>query len=542
MSSRPTCDTNPAPALEQQGMVNPSEGPLDFANVNVVVEGNLRLRKVCKQHFRGHLSSTKGCEEAIRRGDVEVNGVVKVDSATIVSAGDVVQLRIDSGAIAERTDKLEVRVLCEDNHLAVVWKDSGVVADMRGHCTLALALPYCLAASNATDALPSPRIVNRLCRSVSGLVLVAKTHSSLEALQRNALQGHMCATYRVVIQGLPSGCCSPGTRVRFPALDDTHEHVSARSEGDGTPVRDGSPVRASGGEDARRTAKVEGVVVEVTRSNAARYLTTLDLECPDVTQALLRSRLHQHGLSIVGAGNANADAGAKSYKSCRGLFVALIRLRYPHPHTGTLSDVQVAEPNKFVGLRQREATAYLRKRQALALACPVGSGARPPGAACAEPEDFLLHALPPAPGQVSTADTANRRRNKESFETRWKLPEFGCTRPPSFRSSDGSVLAVGYSRVLYGDHGPYVEFGAEHVWLQNWTLNTSKQHPNRYYDKWYSPDGHSVLYDQRRPVTDQPNPPPGPCSVNNNRPDGYADYRPGRYYLELSVDVTVSSE
>merc|ERR1711879_415453 len=51
-----------------------------------------------------------------------------------------------------------------------------------------------------------------------------------------------------------------------------------------------------------------------------------------------------------------------------------------------------------------------------------------------------------------------------------------------------------------------------------------------YYDE-YLTDSKTKLYDQKMTVADQPNPPPGEFSVNNNLRQGYADYRPGMYYI-----------
>ena len=39
--------------------------------------------------------------------------------------------------------------------------------------------------------------------------------------------------------------------------------------------------------------------------------------------------------------------------------------------------------------------------------------------------NFMPHMRPAAEGQVSTADTPNRKRDKEKLEREWMLPEFG---------------------------------------------------------------------------------------------------------------------
>jgi len=93
------------------------------------------------------------------------------------------------------------------------------------------------------------------------------------------------------------------------------------------------------------------------------------------------------------------------------------------------------------------------------------------------------------------------------------------------------LLARGYERVVYGDHGPYVELTAAQI---NWTSfpKFRKKHALAYYDEYFTEDMSIMICAQRRPVWDRPNPPKyGKHSVNNNRPEGYADYRPDRYYM-----------
>ena len=52
-----------------------------------------------------------------------------------------------------------------------------------------------------------------------------------------------------------------------------------------------------------------------------------------------------------------------------------------------------------------------------------------------------------------------------------------------------------------------------------------------FYDEFFSYGGNAKLYKQKLSVKTQPNPPSGPLSCKNNRPEGYADYRPGLCYI-----------
>jgi len=129
---------------------------------------------------------------------------------------------------------------------------------------------------------------------------------------------------------------------------------------------------------------------------------------------------------------------------------------------------------------------------------------------------------------VSTAIYPNRLQDKAKLETDTDLVECGS---PSlfFYSTKGSLLAQGYVRIVYGDHGPYTEHVREQiVWDAFKCVRTSVG----FYDKWIAKDGSNVLlYDQRKTVANLPNPPAGKLSFSGNRPEGYADYRIGRMYI-----------
>ena len=63
---------------------------------------------------------------------------------------------------------------------------------------------------------------------------------------------------------------------------------------------------------------------------------------------------------------------------------------------------------------------------------------------------------------VSTAVYPNRLQDKEKLERDTDLVESGS---PSlfFYSTRGNLLAQGYVRIVYGDHGPYIEHVREQI-------------------------------------------------------------------------------
>ena len=129
----------------------------------------------------------------------------------------------------------------------------------------------------------------------------------------------------------------------------------------------------------------------------------------------------------------------------------------------------------------------------------------------------------------TTVDSENRRRDKARIESQSGLSEQGNS-DTEFRSGR-ILLAKGYLRIVYGDHGPYIEFLPKHMIRENWKRSVTKG-PQAWYDECQPVDGSSCkLYVQKRDVKRLANPPRGKYSCNNNRAEGYADYRVGRLYV-----------
>lgn len=131
---------------------------------------------------------------------------------------------------------------------------------------------------------------------------------------------------------------------------------------------------------------------------------------------------------------------------------------------------------------------------------------------------------------VSQLDSANRFRDWTRVHYDTGLEEEG-NGIQEFRTKKGTLVAKGYLRVVYGDHGPYVEFLSKHMVREAWRTSVKKG-PQAWYDECQPVDGSDCkLYLQKRDVKSLRNPPKGKYSVNNNRIGGYADYRVGRLYI-----------
>lgn len=140
-----------------------------------------------------------------------------------------------------------------------------------------------------------------------------------------------------------------------------------------------------------------------------------------------------------------------------------------------------------------------------------------------------LFAESPPANAATTAIYPNRIRDKTRLEHELGLLEFGDPETV-FLTPAGTCFAVGYVRICYGDHGPYVEFNREQIRAPLKRKFNRPPPPEAYYD-WLEPvDGSGVkVYDQKRDVKHIRNAPAG--GYAGNRAEGYADYKPGMIYV-----------
>lgn len=139
----------------------------------------------------------------------------------------------------------------------------------------------------------------------------------------------------------------------------------------------------------------------------------------------------------------------------------------------------------------------------------------------------------------TTATYPNRLQDKEKLEKLISLNEIGNSTTEFYIAND--LLAVGYTRIVYGDHGPYIEFEKKNFVLDlkskfgNDNLDNLPGLDFKYYYYWLYPIGHSNLkvYLQIKPVHDLPNAPRRLDGLKSsfNRKEGYADYKRGFYYI-----------
>ena len=101
----------------------------------------------------------------------------------------------------------------------------------------------------------------------------------------------------------------------------------------------------------------------------------------------------------------------------------------------------------------------------------------------------------------------------------------------------GTVIAKGYRRIVFGSHGPNVEFDRRQVMRRRWRQERVKNRETCYYQELFLwPRGKGpMLYEQVREVRQwcPPKNLPSRWSRVEWIREPYADYRPGRFYLSV---------
>eukprot|EP00392_Amoebophrya_sp_AT5.2_P002749 g2754.t1 len=185
--------------------------------------------------------------------------------------------------------------------------------------------------------------------------------------------------------------------------------------------------------------------------------------------------------------------------------------------------------------------------------------------------------------------------NSPGFCLYLRCGDFAFDRSTSSGSADPQpttlISSRGYRRIVFGDHGPYLEFTRQQLHLESFPFARKKPSHAFYDEHWFlaaaflarlqndrgaaggggmkqgehlgraldeeawgrveeaalgeqaqagAARTHAFVYEQKRSVKSKPNPPhTGRWWCDNNRDEGYADYQPGYFYLECSAEVVL---
>ncbi|MCB9796144.1 MAG: RluA family pseudouridine synthase [Alphaproteobacteria bacterium] len=257
--------------------------------------------------------------KAIKRGEVTLNDGA-AEPQRFVSPGDVIGLSAERRRPRQRYD-LDLEVVYEDDHLAVVNKPAGLPVMVARLKTLEHALPGNLQPSALPDALGWPRPVHRLDVPTSGLVVVAKTSSALVHLGRQFEARTVKKRYRALVLNAPP----PMGVIESPV--------------------EGRPARS------RWRTLHTGPCLWVNE------VSRVDLWPETGRRHQLRVHLAELGCPVLG--DTLHSRGAPVLKH-QGLYLAAVELELNHPEDARRLRVELPEPPKFNSFLSREARRWAR--------------------------------------------------------------------------------------------------------------------------------------------------------------------------------------
>jgi len=285
--------------------------------------------------LRAQLALThKAARRLISTGKVRVNGALALKWETPVRRGDDLAVEMNAPN-PKRSESLGAVLVFQDDAIAVLSKPAGLLSAPGPDEDEPSAL---VAACRLCRGPRRPRVVHRLDKDTSGLLVFARTIPAARALQRG-LQAHAVRRlYRCVVRGVVLG---EGGYISSGLVRDAGRGKRGSAEGTRRrhPLGPPPPPREVEGQWALTRYRV------VARSEEA---TALEVE-------LFTGRTHQIRVHLAEVGHP--ILGEWVYGPCRPLAPRLAlhaaRLLLPHPFTGEPMTFDAPWPGDLAGVYPR---------------------------------------------------------------------------------------------------------------------------------------------------------------------------------------------
>lgn len=220
-------------------------------------------------------------------------------------------------------DVIERMILFEDEHVLVLNKPFGLA--VQGGTGTKKHIDGMLEGMSDRFGGERPRLVHRLDRDTTGVLLVAKTRDAAAKLGRIFQTRSAAKTYWALVKGVPK---PPQGKVEAPLVK--------ASGPDGDRVRKALP----GEQEKAMHATTHYSVVD----RIAHKASWVSLKPVTGRQHQLRAHMHLIGHPIVGDNKYEGDVNMPAENMDRKLHLHARRLIIPHPKTGDKIDVTAPLP------------------------------------------------------------------------------------------------------------------------------------------------------------------------------------------------------
>jgi RluA family pseudouridine synthase len=285
------------------------------------LQNPIRIEAFCRGLFI-ELPSNKSVKKAVLKGVIKVNAKT-VKTAYFLKIGDVVELW-DLEESTPNPYKLEIKIIYEDDDLAVVFKPAGLVTSGNLFRTLENAIQGQLKPS-IHNPLKWPRPVHRLDSLTSGLVIIAKSIPARIELGRMFEKKEISKLYCALLVGKYNG----------PSVIDFSI------------------------EGKKAISNIERLEIKESLNNG--YISKVVLKPVTGRTHQLRIHTSKLGFPIVGDHEYGLKGRTLLHK---GLFLCAVELNFRHPLTGAPIRAKVEVPKKFDALMEREYQRFLKYQKA----------------------------------------------------------------------------------------------------------------------------------------------------------------------------------
>ena len=162
------------------------------------ISEKIRLQEYAVSIFTT-IQSRSGLKKAIKKGLILIDGR-KAQTGDWIKESQRIEL-LKPEIPTKKIFRLDFDVLFEDEHIAVIHKPAGFPTSGNFFKTIENALPHNLKSSSQPDALPFPLPAHRLDNPTAGILICAKTTSSLLKLQRDLSERKIKKVYYALVHG-----------------------------------------------------------------------------------------------------------------------------------------------------------------------------------------------------------------------------------------------------------------------------------------------------------------------------------------------------
>lgn len=258
------------------------------------------------------IPTRKGMKKAIKKGMVWIDGE-EANTGRWVESGQKIQL-IDLETAPSKVYQFPLKVIYEDDVIAVINKPAGIVVSGNQHRTVQNALAYNLNVSTAADAFKVAKPVHRLDHATSGLLLIAKTRQARVDLGQQFEEKLIQKQYQAIVVG----------KVAEKGL------IEQAIEG--------------------KVAITRFERLHWVHSLRDDYLSLLNLY--PLTGRTHQLRIHLSTLGHPIVGDKLYGVPGKTLLG-KGLFLCAVGLSFKHPLTKEILSLQITAPAKFAALLER---------------------------------------------------------------------------------------------------------------------------------------------------------------------------------------------